>query len=105
MTGHALLDALGDVPLQLSIEPIQGKPRMLDPTVVAVDAGQASLGALIRALVALAARQARTKVIVQGASGARLEVPATATDEEVETSIGAARGLGVVHLHLSDIGR
>jgi hypothetical protein len=80
---------------------------MLDPTVVAavVDADGTSLGALIGGLVALAVRQKRTKVIIQGASGTRLEVPATATSEELETSIVRARELDVVHLHLAGSGR
>lgn len=107
MTSHALLDELADESVRLSIQPAPGKPRMLDPTVVAaaVDAEGRSLSALIRGLVALATRQKRTKVIIQGASGIRLEVRATATSEELERSIETARGLDVVHLHLAGRGR
>jgi hypothetical protein len=103
MTSHALLDALAQQPLRLSIRSAPGRPRTLDPTVVAVaiDAEGASLRALMGALVALAAQQEHTKVIIQGASGARLQVPATATAEEVEASIATARALEVVHLHLA----
>jgi hypothetical protein len=103
MTSHALLEALAGESLELSIEPAPGKPRMLDPTVVAaaVEAEGLSLSVLIGSLVALAARQERTKVVIQGASGARLEVLATATSEEVKTSIDMARQIDVVHLHLA----
>lgn len=107
MTSHALLDALADQALQLTIEPAPGTPRMLDPTVVAasVDAEGTALATLISCLVALAAQQERGKVIVQGVTGARLQVPGTASSEEVRTSIVTAHALGVVHLHLSGSGR
>lgn len=103
MTSHALIDALASGPLDLAVEPAPGSPRMQDPTVVAafIDTDWGSLDALIGSLMALAVRDERTKLIVQAASGRRLEVSATAGPEQMQTFIAAARGLDVVHLHLA----
>jgi len=109
LTSQALLEALSyempeaDRGQGLAVEPTSTDTRMLDPTVLAaiVGAGGTSLGAIIGGLFALAQARAGGKLIIQGASGARIEAPASISDQELDDLVDRARSLDVVHLHVA----
>ncbi len=76
--------------------------RSLDPTtmIALVGAGSTALGALIAGLLRVAEKRNTKKIVIQGKSGRKIEVPADISEEQIKLLVEIAKELDIEKITL-----
>lgn len=89
-------------PPELLIKPSISRFRTLEPSILVAIVGGASaaLGALITNLLKIAQQRKIQKIVIQGKSGAKLEVPADTPSERIDELLEKVREMDTPHILL-----